>query len=389
MRWRILALLALARLGLGFQFQALASTGEYLIADFGLDYTQLGTLIGAFMLPGLILSLPAGFAGRYLPDRTLTAMGLALLAIGGIMISVAGGFSAITVGRIVCGAGFVLSTLYLTKMVTEWFSGREIATALSILVMTWPLGIAAGQIAHEWLAANMHWSAAFQTASVWCTIGAAAVALLYRPPGPVAATGPTATGPGLSRAELILILSAALVWAIFNAGYVVYLSFAPKLLTQGGMAPLEAAAVVSLASWVMILAGIGAGQIADRLGRPDAVLYICMAIAIGALFLLPVPGMAVVSSLLFSLLGLAPAGVIMALTSQAMRPQNRAMGMGIFFSIYFLMMAPAPVIAGWLFDRSGDAMDPILFAAILFAAVAASNLAFRLLQRRIGPLAPG
>ena len=46
-------------------------------------------------------------------------------------------------------------------------------------------------------------------------------------------------------------------------------------------------------------------------------------------------------SLAFGLLGMAPAGLIMALTAVAMAPHRRAFGMGIFFSAYFLLMAPA------------------------------------------------
>ncbi|MEO1491134.1 MAG: MFS transporter [Pseudomonadota bacterium] len=385
LRWRMLLLLAAARLGLGFQFQTLASTGEYLIADFGFDYTQIGALIGIFMLPGLFLSLPVGFAGRYVSDRVLAGLGLALLAVGGVLVSIADGYGLIATGRAICGAGFLLSTLYMVKMVADWFSGHEIATAMSILVMTWPLGIAAAQILHEYLAATVHWTAAFQTASILCAVGSTAVLTLYRSPK-TASAGPATSGWRLSRGELVLTLSASLVWALFNAGYIVYLSFSPKVLTGAGMPALEAAAIISVASWIMMISGAVAGQVADRTGRPDVVLYVCMAVAIGALMLLAVPGLSLVSSLAFGLIGMAPAGIIMALTGAAMRPENRAFGMGLFFSGYFLVTAPAPVIAGSLFDRSGDAFDAVIFASALFGAVAIGNLTFRILHRRLGPV---
>jgi hypothetical protein len=46
------------------------------------------------------------------------------------------------------------------------------------------------------------------------------------------------------------------------------------------------------------------------------------------------------------------------------------------------MTTPAPIVAGWLYDLSGDARWPIYFAAALFAAIAGANLMFRLAQRR-------
>ncbi len=383
MRWRILLLVASARLALGLQFQTLASTSEYLIRDFALDYAQIGTLIGLFMWPGLLLAIPAGMAGRWFSDRALTSLGLGLIALGGVVAALAGGEIQIGIGRFICGTGFVLSTIYCTKMITDWFTGREIATALGILVMTWPLGIAIGQTGHEWLAANVGWSAAFMAASAYAILATLLIAIFYRPPEHATGVARTSHASRFSRAEWILIAPAAMVWALFNAGYVVYLSFASKVLVAGGTPALTAAAIISVASYVMMGSGIICGQVADRTKRYDLLLYIGMASAIVALILLPRSGMALLSSLMFGLLGMAPAGIIMALVGQAMRPENRAFGMGIFFSIYFLVTAPAPTIAGWLFDRSGDAFQPVLFAAVLFGLTALFNLVFRMLQRRV------
>jgi cyanate permease len=173
------------------------------------------------------------------------------------------------------------------------------------------------------------------------------------------------------------------VWALFNAGYVVYLSFAPRLLMAGGYGAVEAAATISLASWVMIVSGAACGQIADRTRNPDMVLYLCMMVAMGSLLLLPHTSFAIALSLAFGLVGMAPAGVIMALTGEAMSANRRAFGMGVFFSSYFVIVAPAPAIAGWLYDHSRNSYWPILFAVVLFGMTAAANLAFRRTQKRL------
>ncbi|HEX4233153.1 MAG TPA: hypothetical protein VH041_02515, partial [Caldimonas sp.] len=81
----MLALLVVCRASLGVQFQTLASTADPLVARFGIGYAQIGTLIALFMLPGLFLSLPAGTAGRYASDRRLVSLGLALVALGGLV----------------------------------------------------------------------------------------------------------------------------------------------------------------------------------------------------------------------------------------------------------------------------------------------------------------
>ena len=76
MRWRILGLLFLARVGLGFQFQTVASVGDDLVGTFGLSYADIGFLIGLFMAPGLFLAIPAGYWGRYVSDRIMVVLGL-------------------------------------------------------------------------------------------------------------------------------------------------------------------------------------------------------------------------------------------------------------------------------------------------------------------------
>lgn len=381
-RWSILALLFICRASLGLQFQTLGSTADPLVAQFHFSYAEVGTLIGLFMLPGLLLSLPVGWAGRHASDRQLVTTGLLLMALGGGIAALAQGFGLLALGRLVAGAGFVFSTVYFTKMVVDWFAGLELATALGILVMSWPFGIAAGQVGHVWLATTLDWRAAFVVASVCCAAAAAAVALVYRsPPAVAAAPGPSAGG--LPRNELLLTLLAAAVWGLFNAGYVVFLSFAPRLLVAGGYGAAQAATVVSLASWVMIFSVTVAGRIADRTGRHATVLSVCLAVGVLSLLLLHHTAWAVALSLAFGLIGAAPAGIIMSLTAQSMAPQRRAFGMGVFFSFYFVLMAAGPPVAGWLFDRTGSAYTAIAFAAGLFTAAALCFMTFGPLKRRL------
>ena len=396
LRWKILTLLVVVRFGLGFQFQTLGSVSDQLISQFNLDYATIGTLIGLFMFTGLFLALPAGWAGGRVSDRILASLGMALLAAGGFLAGLADNTVQIGAGRMVCGAGFVISTIYFAKMTVDWFGEFEIATAMGLMVMTWPLGIAAGQIIHTWLGQNLHWSAAFIAASSFCALGAIAVFLVYRPAAVSSepAIENTETRPkqsevtpgkksGLSRKELVLTLVASISWALFNAGYVVFLSFGPSWLVENGYSTLQAASVISSGSWVMVISIVAGGVVADRTGRPDLVFYFCVVVATVSLLALYWTNLSLPASLIFGLIGAAPAGIIMSLASEAIEPENRALGMGVFFSLYFLLVAPAPLVAGWLVDYSGSAWFAVVFAAGLFAATALSYAAFRITQRAV------
>ena len=385
-RWAVLALLFACRTGLGLQFQTLGSVSDGLVSSLGFSYAQIGTLIGLFMLPGLVLALPAGYLGRYLSDRVLVALAFMTMAVGATLAALAQGFGLLALGRLACGAGFVISTIYMTKMVADWFSGKELATAMGLLVMSWPLGIALGQVSQVWIAIEFGWRSVFLVATLYSALGALAMLLLYRPQ--TASPAPQAATLGLPRDELVLTLLAAAAWGLFNAGYIVFLSFAPRVLVAGGAGPAQAAAIVSLGSWVMILSAVLGGRYADRSGRGAQLLYVCTVVGIAALLLLQHTALAVLLCVLFGLAGGAPAGVIMALTGQAMAPQRRAFGMGVFFSFYFVIMTLGPPLAGWLFDRSGEPFHALLFAALLFVGAALSYALFGVLKPRLAGFTP-
>jgi predicted MFS family arabinose efflux permease len=381
-RWFFLALIFVARTSLGFQFQTLGSVAPDLIKEFGFSYAEIGTLIGLFMMPGMFVAIPAGWLGSMVSDRVLITIGLLALAVGGALSASAHGFSLLAAGRLLCGAGFAVCVLYFTKMTADWFTGRELATAMSIMVMSWPFGIAVGQIWHGWLATQDAWRLAFWLASLFCLLAAVLILALYRPPTEgVVVSSSSAPSVRLLKREWVLLLIASLIWAVFNAAYVVYLSFAPRVLVADGYSELSAAATISLTSWVSLGSGALCGMIADRTKRFDLVLYVCLAIGILALFALQITAYAAASSLMVGLFAIAPAGIIMALTGEAVAKERRAFGIGVFMSAYYLMVAPAPAIAGRLFDMTHWAFGAILFAIALLVVGGLANLAFRIAQR--------
>ena len=381
-RWLILILLFFTRISLGFQFQTMGSISSEVITELGLNYTQIGSLIGLFMIPGLFLAVPAGFAGKLMSDKFIIGSGLVFLGLGGSVAGLAGSFDMLAAGRFICGIGFVVSTIFFAKAATDWFEGKELATAMGVLVMSWPFGIAMGQFSHGWLAAHLDWRMAFWIASLYCLISALLLVIFYTPPK----TNPNTIKKNASKIgknEIILTLIASLAWSFFNAGYVVYLSFAPSILISNGHSTVSALGIISIASWVMIFSGTLCGYITDRTKKPHTVLIICLTISVIALLILLYTPMAVVSSLLFGLIGMAPAGVIISLTAQSMKPKNRAIGMGLFFMGQFIFQGPSPAVAGWIYDQTLNEILPIFFAISLFVAAGIATLVFRMAQKRL------
>ena len=381
-RWMILFLLFFARISLGFQFQTMGSVSSQIIDELDFNYTQIGSLIGLFMVPGLFLAIPAGLTGNFFSDKFIIGLGLITLGLGGAIAGLSETYELFFAGRLISGIGFVFSTIFFAKVTTDWFEGKELATAMSILVMSWPFGIAMGQIGHGWLATNFDWRWAFVIASSYCAISALLIMVLLHSP-PHIRSEKIRFGLRLTRNELLLTLLASSAWGFFNAGYVVYLSFGPSILIAQGINTVSALGIISIASWIMIFSGALCGYIADRSGRPALIVFICLTFSMLSLSLLCFTTANLISVLIFGLIGMAPAGLIMALAAKAMRPENRAIGMGIFFMGQFFLQGPAPGIAGWIYDNTLNPTFPLLFAIFLFLATALTTVVFNLLRKRM------
>ena len=157
MRWIMLLILFLVRLSMGFQFQSVATTSTHLVDEFGLSYAELGTLIGLFLLPGVVISIPSGALTRSFADKTLLMFGALAMAIGGYLMGSAADASELYIGRVVTGVGGTIFNVILTKMVTEWFFQREIVLALSVMLTAWPIGIALALLVQGSIAAAYGW----------------------------------------------------------------------------------------------------------------------------------------------------------------------------------------------------------------------------------------
>jgi MFS family permease len=381
-RWLILAVLFLARTAMAFQFQAVAALSSFFIADFTLDFTQLGLLIGLYLLPGTVIAYPGGLLGRYLGDKRVALLGMMLMVAGGVL-SASPHYPALFAGRLISGIGAVLLNVLLTKMTTDWFVGREIGTALAVLVASWPFGIGLALVVLPWLAARTSFAAALVSTAVAAALVLALIAAVYRVPP--AAAAPLSSHEEqhvrLSPRELGLVSLAGIVWMLFNVGYILVVSFSPALLMSHGLSQREAGFVTSLVSWTVIVTVPLGGVLIDRVGRATLVMIGSLAaFGLGALLTANAP-----SPALLTFVGVVaglPAGAMMVLPSEVLRPVNRAAGMGVFFTWYYAGMALLTPVAGVLRDASGAHGAPLLLAGAVELVAIAVLVFLRLSQRR-------
>ncbi|MEA2927930.1 MAG: hypothetical protein QOG38_358 [Hyphomicrobiales bacterium] len=378
-RWRMLFVLFLARTAMAYQFQTVASDGPFLLTALGIGYAELGTLIGLYMLPGIVIALPGGMLGQRFGVKQVTLIGLGLMAVGGVLMGME---STVLVfaGRLVSGLGAVLVNVLMTKMVADWFVGREIVTAMAMFVASWPAGIALGLISFPPLATAYSWVAVMQVAAGVAVVCLVLVALVYRD-SPDAPRETRRLQLDLSRREWVLISLAGFIWGTFNAAYVILISFLPELFAQRGYSLAEASRIISLLGWVLIPSVPLAGYLAERLRWPTSVMLGGLVVSAAAIVALPLAGAAIVPFAVLVLIVGLPPGPMMALSSEALRPQNRATGMGVFYTWHYAAMTVLPAIAGVAREAAATPAAPSIFAGVLMVFSAAAVIGFRLRQR--------
>ena len=285
-RWLILGVLFFARTAMGFQFQSVAAVSPLLVRDLAIDFALLGALIGIWMLPGVVVAIPGGLLGQRFGDKRIVVAGLALMALGSFITGAAHDYSVAMLGRVLAGAGAVMLNVLMVKMVADWFHDRELATAMSLLVASWPLGIGLALVV---LGPLGSWPSAMQLTAAVCIAALVAVAWVYRTP-------PQSSAPPvlklLDRRELSLAVIAGLIWTFYNVAYILVVSFTPVLLASRDSHTGSAAIVTSFATWPLVLSVPLGGYLADRTGRPYTVMvgtFIGMAIAMPFMLAAPSP----------------------------------------------------------------------------------------------------
>jgi predicted MFS family arabinose efflux permease len=379
-RWIILAILFAARAATGFLFQSVGSSAPLLMRDLAIDYSQIGMLLGAHLLPGVVVAFPAGLLGQRIREKWLGLAGLVLMVISGIALGYSESFVAALVARTVGGAGATIVVLVATKMTTDWFDRREIVLAMSILQMSWPFGAMLALPIQAFILQAWGWPAVMMSGAL-CA-GAALCAFAFVLPAPQAMAATTIDRAKLPVAVLLPVTIAGLVWGAMNLACILFFSYAPLLLAARGWSQTAAASLTSLAIWLTILAIPTGGYLVHRLGKPVVAIAVCAPIAACALTLFVAGIYPTICCLTFGIAIGPLSGAILSLPAQVLKASQRSVGFGVFYTCFYFLMAVGPLAVGRLQDAFQTPSAGLIAAAGLLAVAVPLSFSFASLSNR-------
>jgi MFS family permease len=249
----------------------------------------------------------------------------------------------------------------MTKMVADWFAGREIATAMAIFVNSWPAGVALSLLTLPLIGTGYGVSAVYFVVTALIGFGLVLLAATYQPPAH--SVTPATTSARLDRNAAIAVVAAGLIWGLYNVGFVIIFSFGPSMLIERGWSIAAAGSIISIVLWVTVVSVPLGGFLADRSGRPELILAGgCIAFAI-LMVVLPRSTAVVLNIVALGLVCGLPAGPVLSLPARVLQPATRAIGMGVFYTLYYATMMLGPAVGGACAKWTGSAAAAFDFGA--------------------------
>jgi MFS family permease len=379
-RWLILGVLFLARTAMAFQFQSVAAISPVVMNQFGVDLADIGLLISLYLAPGIVVALPGGDIGRRYGDKPVVLLGFALMICGGLMMILASIWPWQLAGRLLAGVGGVLLNVLMSKMVADWFAGKEIATAMAIFVNSWPVGIAFALISLPPLVSIGGATSVHFATSALAGLGLLLIATRYKAPPGRTGLAVGATWP----AGLVLraVVVAGCIWGLYNAALGMVFGFGTAMLTERGWNLTAAGSTISLVLWLVSLSVPTGGIMADRTGRHIAVMLGGFALFAATLVIATRTEFVILSFAALGLVSGISAGPIMSLPAKVLGQDVRAAGMGVYFSVFYAMVVAGPIAAGKIASMAGTSRITFDIGAVMLIGCFVAYWTFKKLSQR-------
>jgi MFS family permease len=380
LRWVMLLVLFFVRLAMGFQFQSVASISSHLVSELGFSYVEIGSLIGFFLLPGIAIAIPSGVMTRAVTDKNLLMVGAMTMIVGALVMGFGDGAGSLYVGRLITGIGGTIFNVILAKMVTDWFFKKEIVTALAIMLTAWPIGISLGLLTQGLIADAYGWPWVMHATGILALVALLLTAALYRDAPNVEQAGDQSLRFGLPKRQFVHISIVGIAWTLYNACFIILVSFTPDVLIGQGYESSAARSTTSLAMWAMLISIPFGGRILEIFGWITVSIVVTLTASTAVMMALSQGIAPEVLCVAFGVIAGIPAGALMALSAEAVSSDNRGPGLGIFYTWYYVGMTVAPALAGWTRDISGSIAAPVILGAAMLIGVVFFVGTLRILQ---------
>lgn len=386
-RWANLALVTLAHALGAFAVLSVAPLSPFLLESLSISRAQVGLLLPAVYLGGVLMALPAGWLTDRLGVRLSLVLGQGLT---GAMIGLAAldvGFTTLLGLLFLAGFGWSVVNPATGRVILEWFPPRSRGFAMGVKQTGLTLGGIAGALTLPPIAVVAGWRGALAVAGAASLLSAALVGFAYRcPSGPL--EPPQRERPRLAevggflvRPGLLVVFSCGLALSIAQASVLAYLVIYATDVFR--VSAVEAGRILALAQAGGTAARLASGFVSDRIfggrRRPGMIITaligaaIYLVLAVGGL--VP-PWLRVPLALIAGAGAFGWVGLYLALVAEVGGPRYAGLLTGVAVTFAWSGVLAGPPIFGLVLEATGSYTLPwlALSAATLLVAVLLSRL---------------
>ncbi|MDO8690081.1 MAG: MFS transporter [Dehalococcoidia bacterium] len=394
-RWVILTIIVMAQVGIVMAGMAVTPLAPFVLGDLVSSRTELGMLVSALLVGAGIGSMPGG----WLSDRSVRwtlAGGQALLASMVIVLSQVTSFQVSLALLFLGGIGYGAVTAAATKAVAAWFTTRERALAMGLMVSSGPMGSAIMSLVLPPLGQAWGWRPALLPFTGLVLVSTLSCAALFRSP-------PTDHAPGgeishvklgvwdiLKKRETWLLSGSAMLMGCMEHAFRTY--FLLHLTEVTLLSVIVGGWYLALSHGSGLFGRVGWGLVADRWFRGDrAGLFAVLPLMAGtALLLLGLgwgsPWILPLLAIIFGLAGGGWVGVWSLILLDRANTKSAGTEIGLVMSFTYVGVVLGPILFGRGVDLTGSYQTTwMVFSAIAIPASACALL-LRRSRRKTGDL---
>ena len=354
-RWVILVTVYLSILAFALIFQSIPPILPLIISELHLTYAQSGLLMSLFALPGLFISLLGGFLSDRYGMKPLGMGCFLLMIVGTLMLGLGMDLWILWLGRIIAGIGAFTLSVFLPKLLSQWFKERELGFAMGIYNTGVPLGSVIcfglfGRMGTLW-----GWRVPILLVGGYLFITSILFLTLYQLPSSSVMKNQKPLGIYKSLREMgSPIWWVAFSWLWFNAGFISFATFAPNLFLENGYTIEQSGFLIGVPLLGSLFLSAPTGYLVDRFRHQEWLIGIGgMALSILTLsfnftssFLPLVILMGIFSALIPS--------PIYSLPPEILKPGNLGLGFGVISTCSSIGLLVAPYWVGKTKDLTGS-----------------------------------
>lgn len=365
----LLAVLTVSRTCVSFQFQSLTPLVDFLAQQFGIGATGFGLLLGLYMAPGAVMAIVLPFLTKRLGDSNVLAVALAVMALGHVLLILTHNDLLAYGARLVSGIGGCAVYIATIDFAAKYCRAGERPGRMGLVASSWPFGNAISLIIVGLLAGAGMLSAAAYVPVVLCAFSVFMVLASERlfvasSEQQQLCHGRHSLHVVLARWQQALSLCwlPGLAFALYNIGFIIFVSFSTSLLTSQGYSSRVASSIASLPMWLFVISVPLGGLLAGR-GRATAHALVALGCVGGALCI----GASYVFE--FKVFWYVAAGVCGGLPTGPMlskvgRSEHTLFYPAIFL-IFFVALLALPPLVGLIIDVLDDQRSAVLMAMLL------------------------